>query len=206
MAEVLVPQVHGADEFPQFLARAGAKVVSSDLSLGAARRTLERARRHGLDITPVVADVERLPFADRDFDLVLVHDGLHHLERPEVGLGEMARVARCWVSVTEPAQAAVTAVAVKLGLALEREGAGNRVARLKPEVVSQTLRSAGFRPLIVERYAMYYRHEPKVVFRALSRPWIFPVVREGWRAANALTGGAGNKMVVVAERETSGGP
>lgn len=185
----------------EFLARAGALVVSSDISLGAARRTRERARRYGLDITPVVADVEHLPFADGAFDLVLVHDGLHHLERPQTGLAEMARVARRWISVTEPARAAATAVAVRMGLALKREEAGNLVARLTPAEVVEAVRVAGFRPLVARRYVMYYRHDPGSVFRALSRRWVFPVVRAGWWVGDAVLGWAGNKMVVVAQRD-----
>lgn len=186
----------------EFLARAGATVMASDISLGAARRTRERARRYGLDIAPLVADVERLPFADHSFDVVLVHDGLHHLERPYVGLAEMARVARRWVSVSEPARAAATAVAARLGLALEREESGNRVARLTPAEVGEVLRTAGFRPLLIDRYAMYYRHEPGPVFRVLSGRGIYPVARAAWRVANAVIGRFGNKLVVVAERET----
>ncbi len=39
----------------EFLARAGARVIASDISLGAARRALERSRRHGVPITPIVS-------------------------------------------------------------------------------------------------------------------------------------------------------
>jgi SAM-dependent methyltransferase len=184
----------------EFLTRAGARVVASDISLGAARRTQERARRYGLDITPIVADVERLPFADGAFDVVLVHDGLHHLEQPQVGLAEMARVARRWVSVTEPARAVATSIAVRAGIALEREESGNRVARLTPTEVAGVLRTADFRPIVTERYAMYYRHEPGWVFRSLSRGGVFPLVRAGWKVVNGLIGRFGNKLVVVAER------
>ena len=166
----------------EFLARAGASVVSTDISLGAARRTRERARRHGLDITSVVADVEHLPFADASFELVYVHDGLHHLERPDVGLKEMARVARRWVSVTEPARALATSAAVRAGIALEREEAGNRVVRLDPGDVAGALRAVGFRSLSARRYAMYYRHEPGSVFRLLSRP-LDPSLRTSGLAA-----------------------
>ncbi len=190
----------------EFLARAGARVVASDISLAAARRTRARARRYGLNITPVVADVEHLPLADASFDLVLVHDGLHHLERPERGLAEMARVARQWVSVTEPASAAATTLAVRAGVALAREAAGNLVVRLNPEGVADSLRASGFRTLLVQRYAMYYRHQPGALSRLLSRRWVFPLVQVGWRAGNALIGGIGNKMVVVAERTAAEGP
>jgi SAM-dependent methyltransferase len=187
----------------EFAARAGARVISSDLSLGAARRTRERARRFGLDITPIVADIEHLPFPDASIDLVLVHDGLHHLECPEVGLAEMARVARKWVSVSEPAQAAATGLAVRLGLAQRQEAAGNRVARLRPSDVAAFLSSAGFRPLASQRYVMYYRHEPGSIFRLLSGRSLLPFTKTGWRAGNAVFGRVGNKMVVVAEREVS---
>ena len=114
----------------EFLARAGAAVTTSDLSLGAATRAKARSERYALGIQSIVADVEHLPFADQSVDLVAVHDGLHHLNDPRAGLSEMARVARRWVVVTEPARASITRLAVRLGLALETEEAGNRVARV----------------------------------------------------------------------------
>ncbi len=184
----------------EFLARRGARVIASDLSAGAARRTRERGRRYELDITPIVADVELLPFADASVDLVFVHDGLHHLEDPGRGLAEMIRVARSWVSINEPARAAATWMAVRAGVALEREEAGNPVARLDPAAVVRVLQDAGFEPLAADRYAMYYRHEPGRIFRLLSGRGVFPLVRAGWRVANALFGRFGNKVAIVAER------
>ncbi len=129
-----------------------------------------------------------------------VHDGLHHLVDPNAGIVEMARVARRWVIISEPARASATRVAIRLGLALETEEAGNRVARLDPSETGAFLESLGYVVLRAERYAMYYPHHPGAVFRLLSRPFIFPVVRFGWRVANTLLGRWGNKMVVVAER------
>ena len=184
----------------EFLARAGCVVISSDISLGAARRAQERARRHGLPITPIVADAERLPLADRAVDLVSVHDGLHHLERPLSGLGEMTRVAGSAVSVTEPARAAVTALAVRLGLALEVEEAGNPVTRLTLDELAAGLRQSGFRVLEAERYAMYFRHRPGRVIAALSSPVLFPLMTLGFRVVNGVAGPLGNKLTVQAVR------
>jgi ubiquinone/menaquinone biosynthesis C-methylase UbiE/uncharacterized protein YbaR (Trm112 family) len=186
----------------EFLANAGARVISSDISLGAARRTRQRAQRYGLRLLPIVADVEHLPFGDRAVDLVYVHDGLHHLERPLAGLAEMARVAGRAVSVTEPAQAGATKLAIKLGLALEREEAGNRVARLTLDELEQALTAAVFKTVRAERYAMYYKHEPGSVFRSLSRGPVLPIVKGAYRAANAIAGGLGNKLTVQAVRES----
>ena len=175
-------------------------MTTADLSLGAARRARARAERFGLPIESIVADVEHLPFPDASADLVEVHDGLHHLEDPFTGLAEMARVARRWVVVTEPARAAATRLAVSAGLALEREEAGNRVARLDPRTVGAFLEGRGFRVLRAERYAMHYPHRPGTVFRFLSGRLTFPIARLGWQLGNALVGRYGNKMVVVAER------
>jgi glycosyltransferase involved in cell wall biosynthesis/SAM-dependent methyltransferase len=185
----------------EVFARLGAEVTSSDLSLGAARRALARTAQFGVQFASVVADVERLPYPDRSVDVVAVHDGLHHLEDPYRGLSEMARVARRWVVVTEPARAWVTKLATRLGLARELEAAGNRVARLQPTEVADFLRARGYTIVKVERYGMYYPHHPGAAFRLLSLPGIFPIVRISWRFANAILGRIGNKMVVVAERD-----
>ena len=184
----------------EFLARAGAAVISSDISIGAASRARQRAERHRVPIVPIVADAEHLPFADRSMDLVYVHDGLHHLEDPWAGLAEMARVARRAVAINEPAQARATAIAVRLGLALEREDAGNRVARLEPSDVTVALRAAGFNHVRAERYAMYYAHVPGRLMRVLSWKPLRAVAVAGWRLTNRALGRVGNKLTVVGMR------
>jgi SAM-dependent methyltransferase len=184
----------------EFLARAGARVTAVDISSGAAARTLERGRRFGFDVRAVVADAARLPFLDRSFDVAYVHDGLHHLERPDAALAEMARVSRYAVSVSEPARARITRLAVRLGLALEKEEAGNDVLRLAPDEIGDELRRHGFSVLKAERYAMFYRHVPGRPSRFLSRPGVFQLAKAGYRLANIPFGRFGNKLVVVAVR------
>jgi len=186
----------------EFLAAAGAAVISSDLSLGAAGRVRERARRHDLPIQSIVADIEHLPFADRSVDLVYVHDGLHHLEDPSAGIAEMARVARRAVCITEPAAALATSIAIRLRLALEREPAGNRVARLRPQAVAAVLQAEGFRVVLAGRYAMYYRHTPGWAMSFLSWRPLLPLAILGWRFADRVFGRFGNKLVVVAVRDS----
>jgi SAM-dependent methyltransferase len=184
----------------EFLASVGASVISSDLSLGAAARVRERARRHCTPIEPIVADVEHLPFADRSVDLVYVHDGLHHLENPRLGILEMARVARRAVCISEPARATATAIGVRFGLALDREEAGNRVARLEPASVVATLETAGFREVHASRYVMYYHHVPGRLMTFLSGRRLLSSTIVGWRIANWIVGRAGNKVTLVAVR------
>jgi ubiquinone/menaquinone biosynthesis C-methylase UbiE len=138
----------------EFLARCGASVVCSDLSLASARRARARAIRFDVPITPIVADIEQLPFSDGSVDLVYVHDGLRHIVDPYRGLTEMVRVARRAVSVSEPAEGALTRLSVRLGLALEQEPAGNRVARLDQRRLRRALHSHRLRVVRVERYLM----------------------------------------------------
>jgi ubiquinone/menaquinone biosynthesis C-methylase UbiE/uncharacterized protein YbaR (Trm112 family) len=184
----------------EFLARAGARVVLTDISLGAVRQAAERARRLGLDFDLVVADAENLPLRDGSVDVAYVHDGLHHLERPALALAEMARVSRHAVAVSEPARALATAVAVRLGLAEHREEAGNVVRRLTLAEIVSELAAHGFESIAPHRYAMYYRHWPGRTSRLLSRPRLLALATGGLLVANRLAGRFGNKLAVQAIR------
>jgi len=183
----------------EFLVRKGARVVAVDISEGAARRAQARARRFGLDYLVVVGDVERLPVRTGAADVAFVHDGLHHLADPLVGVRELARVGRRAVSITEPADAALTQVAVKLGLATNEEDAGNEVRRLRPERVRLELAAAGFSTRS-ERYVMYYGHQPGLGTRLLSVPALFTAFKVGLDAADLLAGSWGNKLCVTGVR------
>jgi ubiquinone/menaquinone biosynthesis C-methylase UbiE/uncharacterized protein YbaR (Trm112 family) len=184
----------------EFLARAGARVVVTDISPGVVRQAAERARRFGLDFDLVVADAENLPFRDGSVDVAYVHDGLHHLERPALALAEMARVSRHAVSVNEPARAFATAVAVRLGLAEHREEAGNVVRRLTLAEIVSELAAHGFESIAPHRYAMYYRHWPGRPVRLLSRRRLLALATRGFLVANRLAGECGNKLAVQAIR------
>ncbi len=161
---------------------------------------MERGRRAGLPIEAIVADAEHLPFADRSVDIVYVHDGLHHLSDPMVGLREMCRVARHCVLLTEPSQAAATTIAVRLGIALKEEEAGNRVERVTAEQITACLRDHGLDVVGVDRYAMYYQHEPGWAMRFFSRRRSFPRARGTIAGFNDILGSVGNKLSVRAVR------
>ncbi|HET6615787.1 MAG TPA: methyltransferase domain-containing protein, partial [Dehalococcoidia bacterium] len=181
----------------EMLERAGARVLAIDISEGCARRARERARRHGLAYGVVVGDVERLPVKARGADVSFVHDGLHHLADPMTGVRELARVARRGVSINEPSEAFGTRIAVRLGLSIDYEGAGNRVARLRADEVAGELARDGF-DATASRYLAYYRHEPGAFMRAASRPVARAAYRAAMGAANAGIGRWGNKLQVTA--------
>jgi uncharacterized protein YbaR (Trm112 family) len=186
----------------EMLAREGARVIAMDISEGCAQRARERASRYGLDYAVVVADVESLPLVAASVDVSFVHDGLHHLADPRIGIAQLARVARTAVSINEPAAAFATRIAVRLGLSIDVEGAGNRVARLEPGAIADVLAGHGY-AATAQRYAMVYRHEPGAVMRAASRPGAASLYRGMVRASNAAIGRWGNKLNVTGLRRAA---
>lgn len=184
----------------EHLARCGFRVIASDISLEAARRTRERAARLGLSIVPIVADAERLPFAAGAVSVAYVHDGLHHLQDPDRALREMARVAADAVSVNEPARAALTRLAARVGLADTEEEAGNLIERLRPQDVCSVLAESGFTITAASRYGMLYRHRPGRLMKLLSEPGLLTLTTVGIRTFNALGGRIGNKLTIQAAR------
>jgi SAM-dependent methyltransferase len=75
-----------------------AQVVGLDGSAGAVRIAgqLNPGRRFA------AGDLYALPFPDRSFDLVVCMEVLEHLEAPERGLAELARVSRGWLLLSVP--------------------------------------------------------------------------------------------------------
>jgi SAM-dependent methyltransferase len=183
----------------EFLARQGARVIAIDISEGATRRAQARARRFGVDYLAVVGDVEQLPIRSRAADVGFVHDGLHHLDDPMTGILELARVTRHALSINEPADAAFTQVAVLAGLAANEEEAGNVVRRLKPKRLQQELESTGWQ-IRVDRYLMYYGHEPGRIMKLISQRGVFPLYQQVVETADLALGRWGNKLCLVGTR------
>jgi SAM-dependent methyltransferase len=190
----------GSGMMAEKFAHAGADVTATDFSPAAIARAHERARRHGFSMRLTVAAAERLPFRDRNFDVAAVHDGLHHLERPERAIAEMARVARYGVLIMDPAQAALTRVAVRAGIAEDVEEAGNPVRRLDPVRVAALLRRSGFGEIRWRRRVMYYPHRPWEWLRWFDHPVSFAAFRAAYAGGNLALGRWGNKLALAALR------
>jgi SAM-dependent methyltransferase len=75
-----------------------AAVVGFDLNPASLAYTAQRFP----DGTFTVEDIYRLPYADRQFDLVLCLEVLEHLEQPADALKELARVTRSSLVISVP--------------------------------------------------------------------------------------------------------
>jgi SAM-dependent methyltransferase len=187
----------------EYIARTGASVVAMDISRGCLDRARIRAERFGLKYELVRGDAENLPFQDGSFDYVFVHDGLHHIPTPERAISEMARVARRGLLVTEPADAELTKLLIKVGLMKPYEEAGNYVLRFHPNQLESLCRSLGFDRMASSRYLVRYGHPPAGWWRLLDSEPLFQLSRAMFLSFGlALFGRWGNKLAFVAERTT----
>lgn len=191
----------GSGMIAEKFARAGAAVTGIDFSAAAIARARERARRYGFAARFLIGDAENLAFGGRSFDIVAVHDGLHHLDDPPRAIREMARVAREAVLILDPASAALTGLAVRFGLAAEVEEAGNQIRRLAAPAVAAILREAGYRRVRWRRTLMYYPHRPPPWWRLFDRAPAFAASRAAFRCCDRALGRWGNKLALAARRD-----
>lgn len=178
----------------------GARVTGIDISEKSIARARSRAKRHGFEATFIVGDAEKLPFPDQSFDVVSVHDGLHHLPNPHAAIAEMARVARRAIIVIEPARSWLTKQAVEAGIALDYEDAGNFVYRLREGDVFQIAQKAGFSRRKYTQYLLYYRHEPFSWAKHVEKTPLFHLFPGAFKTVSALAPRLGNKICIVCER------
>ena len=190
----------GSGMSAEYFARAGATVTGVDISSRSVTRAKERVKRHGFTASFEVGDAEALPYADRSFDVVAVHDGLHLLANPHGALVEMTRVARRAVIVIEPALSWLTQQAVAAGFAVDFEEAGNYVYRLREDEIFAIVRRTGFERMRHRQYLLYYHHEPFPWARHIENTPLFHLFPFGFAAASLLAPRLGNKLCVVCER------
>jgi ubiquinone/menaquinone biosynthesis C-methylase UbiE len=120
------------------------RYVAADIADAMLERTGREAQRRGLGQVELCrADVERLPFADGEFDLCVSFTGLHCFPHPRRAIGELGRVVRPGGRLS--ASAVLTDAGLRYGPML----AAGRAARLMGPSLSgaqarRWLHDAGF--------------------------------------------------------------
>lgn len=84
----------GSGVHAKLLARAGARVTAIDLTPTAVELTRRRLELAGLEAEVLEADAEAMPFEDRSFDFAWSWGVIHHSERTDRVIAEVARVLR----------------------------------------------------------------------------------------------------------------
>ena len=87
----------GRGGFVRELARAGARIAGCDFSFSALRVAKSKLSQNGLNRLGgqlAQGDVQKLPFADASFDIVISCETIEHVPDAQSALNEMYRVAR----------------------------------------------------------------------------------------------------------------
>ncbi len=182
----------------EYLARRGFRVTALDISPEAVARARVRSRRFAVEFDLLVGDAERLPFPDASVDFVFVHDGLHHLSDAYRGVREMLRVARRAIILAEPADAALTRLAVRLGISGQYEEAGNFVYRLDSRRLAEVFGAADAKCWALRRDLVYYQPWTFRFYRLFDSGPMFRLFQAAFHIGNALIGRWGNSLKAVA--------
>jgi glycosyltransferase involved in cell wall biosynthesis/SAM-dependent methyltransferase len=197
-AESVLVICGGSGMESEYLARRGFRVTALDISPEAIARARVRRQRFGVTYELLVGDAERLPFPDGSFDFVFVHDGLHHLPDAYCGVAEMLRVARRAIILAEPADAALTRLAVRLGISGKYEDAGNFVYRLDPQRLAGLFRTHGVECWALRRDLVYYQPWTFRFYRLFHSQPMFRLFQALFHVGNTLIGRWGNSLKAVA--------
>lgn len=187
----------GSGMVSEFYAKKGADVCGTDISVESLSRAKIRAKKHTFSAKFLISDSEDLLFPNNSFDIVTVHDGLHHLNNPKKAVMEMARVAKKGVVIIEPAEAFITKISIFVGISKIFEEVGNYVYRFKNYELEKWLREGGCKQIRIKRYIMYYPHKPHRFFNIFSSFLLFPMVKVLFYMINAVFGRFGNKLYAI---------
>jgi len=182
----------------EYYANQGAKVVGLDMSFEAVKRAKIRGERYGFQAESVVGDSENLPFINDSFDIASIHDGLHHLEKPQTGVRELSRVAKKGFFIIEPARAVPTKISVFLGISTNYEEAGNIVYRFSENQLKRWAEELDYNHTTIVRYLMYYSHRPPVWFELFNNNFMSFLFLIGFHLTNLVLGAFGNKILFIA--------
>jgi ubiquinone/menaquinone biosynthesis C-methylase UbiE len=186
----------GSGMISEYYAREGAEVTGIDISPECIDRAKMRSQRYGFSAKFQVADSKNLPFPDNSFDIVSVHDGLHHLNNPKKAVLEMVRVAKKGVIIIEPAKSFITTVSILLGISSDFEGE-DFVYRFKAKEIKDWLTKADCKEVSIKRYIMYYPHKPGRLFRVFDFLPLFFLTKMLFYLINFFFGRFGNKIQII---------
>jgi len=187
----------------EYLAKKGAMVVALDYDAEGIKRTVERAKRYGFKVYPVIGDANNLPFKDDVFFLSFINDGLHHLPNPFKGIDEMCRVSKNKLVIIEPAFSLLTRIAVKFGLSVDfEEHDNNYVYRFREDELKKRVLARGFEKYKTTRYLLWHPHMPFKWFYAFNNIILFSIFIIIFKFTNLLFGWwLGNKISFVAYKK-----
>ncbi len=63
------------------------------------QEAINKGKKNNPDLKFILGNAEKMPFKDKEFDLVICKDALHHCENPEKAVKEIRRVAKEYIII-----------------------------------------------------------------------------------------------------------
>jgi SAM-dependent methyltransferase len=179
------------------LAERGARVTGLDYSREMLRVGQARVSRTGSSVRLLRGDAQRLPFADRRFDVTVSVRLLMHVPDWRAAVAELCRVTRRRLVVDYPSSRSAAAVQAGVRRLLHAVGRPTEPYRVFGDAaIDEALRAAGFR--VRERHRHFVL--PIAVHKAVGARGVSAGTERALRAVG-LTALMGSPVTLVAERE-----
>ncbi|HEY0837642.1 MAG TPA: class I SAM-dependent methyltransferase [Azospirillum sp.] len=187
----------GHGQLTSFLLARADRVVVHGSAPVCSDRLAPLLARHPDRLRFVVSGLDRLPFADGAFDLVVGIRLMAHVERWRALLDDMARVCRGRLLIDfAPDNGANALTPLLFPLKRWAEGDTRRYRRHRPDAVAAHLAALGFPHCTVERQLLL----PMVVHRRVAAPRPLDAVETAARRLG-LTRRWGGPALLLAQRE-----
>jgi ubiquinone/menaquinone biosynthesis C-methylase UbiE len=186
----------GSGMMTEYFARKEAKIVAIDISEECINRAKIRAQKYGFYADFKIGDSENLSYPDKSYDIVFVHDGLHHLRNPNKVIREMIRISKRAVIIIEPRDAFITKIAVLLGFSARYEGE-DKVYLLKNKDIINIFKTKDINNFEITSYIMYYPHKPTGVFKFFNKQLLYQLFLLLFYSTNLFFNKLGNKVQII---------
>ena len=108
----------------------------------------------------------------------------------------MARVSRSAILLIQPSNSAITRLAVKFGISLKIEEAGNYLYRLSKTELRSLFESLGMHFSVFKRNFMYYHHKPTKVYYLFEKSIFLTLFTFFFHLLNFLLGQFGTLYTI----------
>lgn len=166
--EVILEIGAGQGWAARYFAARGCRVFATDLvadkwfGIGRAWSIMDH---YDVYFEPMLADGERLPYPDNQFDVVFFCGALHHFARFDRVLSEVRRVLKPGGRLIGSGEPSIALLSSEMVFVNSLEEVDQGITERRPRVFEyqQTLRSAGFAEIHLDTYETYHATRPQIL-------------------------------------------
>lgn len=183
-------------ELQYFTGKGGNVLIGLDISFEMCKISLIRKNKYKLEFEVITGDAEKLPFRDKEFEIGICYQGLHHLPNPLIGLQELCRCSKDIVCFVEPIDCLARNIFQRFGF-FTTEYSGFKTYNFTKNEIQKNLRKNGFNIKIYR----YFDYLPKIFYKLQSNNYFMLFYKFMSSNKNKLFGIVGNQCLVIAKSQ-----